>query len=62
MIRVSLVQHTRLVRGACAALLSREDDIEVVAETDGDVVARALACRPDVAVIDVDSATGSGWV
>ncbi|MFJ3621490.1 hypothetical protein ACIPSH_25555 [Streptomyces iakyrus] len=42
MIRVLLVEHTRLVRGAFAALLSREDDIEVVAEADGDgdVVAR----------------------
>ncbi|MFB7927804.1 LuxR C-terminal-related transcriptional regulator [Streptomyces sp. NPDC056039] len=60
MIRVLLVEHTRLVRGAFAALLSREDDIEVVAEADGDgdVVARALACRPDVAVIDVDSRAG----
>ncbi|MFJ3442489.1 response regulator transcription factor [Streptomyces sp. NPDC086081] len=65
MIRVLLVQHARLVRGAFAALLSREDATEVVAEADGDgdVVARALACRPDVpvidvAVIDVDSRAG----
>ncbi|CAM5693180.1 putative transcriptional regulatory protein DesR [Streptomyces afghaniensis 772] len=60
MIRVLLVENTRLVRGAFAALLSREDDIEVVAEADGngDVVARAVACRPDVAVIDVDSGEG----
>ncbi|MFH8493247.1 hypothetical protein [Streptomyces coeruleorubidus] len=60
MIRVLLVENTRLVRGAFAALLSREDDIEVVAEADvnGDVVARAVACRPDVAVIDVDSREG----
>ncbi len=59
-IRVLLVEHTRLVRGAFAALLSHEDDIEVVAEADGegDVLARALACRPDVAVIDVDSREG----
>ncbi len=59
-IRVLLVEHTRLVPGAFAALLSREDDIEVVAEADGDgdVVARAVACRPDVAVIGVDSREG----
>ncbi|MDQ0746777.1 two-component system response regulator DesR [Streptomyces africanus] len=60
MIRVLLLENARLVRGAFAALLSREDDIEVVAEDDGkgDVVARAVACRPDVAVIDVDSGEG----
>ena len=60
MIRVLLVENTRLVRGAFAALLSREDDIEVVAEAsgDGEVLARALLCRPDVAVIDVDSKEG----
>ncbi|WP_234341283.1 MULTISPECIES: response regulator transcription factor [unclassified Streptomyces] len=55
-----LVENTRLVRGAFAALLSGEDDIEVVAEAagDGEVLARALMCRPDVAVIDVDSKEG----
>ena len=60
MIRVLLVENTRLVRGAFAALLSLEDDIEVVAEAagDGEVLARALMCRPDVAVIDVDSKEG----
>jgi len=60
LIRVLLVENTRLVRGAFAALLSREDDMEVVAEAagDGEVLARALMCRPDVAVIDVDSEEG----
>jgi two-component system response regulator DesR len=60
LIRVLLVENTRLVRGAFAALLSGEDDIEVVAEAagDGEVLARALMCRPDVAVIDVDSEEG----
>ncbi|MEV3990936.1 response regulator transcription factor [Streptomyces sp. NPDC049837] len=60
MIRVLLVGKTRLVRGALAALLSREEDIDVVAEAegDGDVLARALLCRPDVAVIDVDCEEG----
>ncbi|WP_151476910.1 response regulator transcription factor [Streptomyces albicerus] len=60
MIRVLLVENTRLVRAAFAALLSREEDIEVVAEAggDGEVIARALMCRPDVAVIDVDSKEG----
>jgi len=60
LIRVLLVENTRLVRGAFAALLSGEDDIEVIAEAagDGEVLARALMCRPDVAVIDVDSEEG----
>ncbi|AXE84188.1 Oxygen regulatory protein NreC [Streptomyces sp. Go-475] len=60
LIRVLLVENTRLVRGAFAALLSREDDIEVVAEAEGngEVLARALSCRPDVVVIDVDSREG----
>ncbi|MGI5472518.1 response regulator transcription factor [Streptomyces sp. CA-132043] len=44
------------MRGALAALLTREADIEVVAQADGDgqVLARALTYRPDVVVIDVD--------
>ncbi|KUM67379.1 response regulator transcription factor [Streptomyces sp. ISL-22] len=48
------------MRGAVAALLSREEDIEVVAEADGngEVLARAVSCRPDVVVIDVDSEEG----
>ncbi|WP_274560336.1 response regulator transcription factor [Streptomyces spiramyceticus] len=60
MIRVLLVENTRLVRGALAALLSREKDIEVVAEADGngDALARAVLCRPDVAVVDVDCKEG----
>ncbi|MFJ8535364.1 response regulator transcription factor [Streptomyces sp. NPDC093591] len=60
MIRVLLVEKARLMRGAVAALLSREEDIEVVAEAggDGEVIARALMCRPDVVVIDVDSKEG----
>ncbi|MGI5379283.1 response regulator transcription factor [Streptomyces sp. CA-251387] len=60
MIRVLLVEKARLMRGAVAALLSREEDIEVVAEAEGDgeALARALRCRPDVVVIDVDSREG----
>lgn len=48
------------MRGAFAALLSREEDIEVVAEAagNGEVLARAQVCRPDVVVIDVDSEEG----
>ncbi|WP_246101531.1 MULTISPECIES: response regulator transcription factor [Streptomyces] len=55
-----LIGKARLMRGAVAALLSREEDIEVVAEVEGNgqVIARALMCRPDVLVIDVDSKEG----
>ncbi|WP_030608615.1 response regulator transcription factor [Streptomyces sclerotialus] len=57
MIRVLLVEDNGLMRGALAALLTREADIEVVAQAggDGQVLARALSYRPDVVVIDVDS-------
>jgi two-component system response regulator DesR len=60
LIRVLLIGKARLMRGAVAALLSREEDIEVVAEVEGNGqgVARALMCRPDVLVIDVDSTEG----
>lgn len=45
-----------MIRGALVALLSLEDDIEVVAELDrGDqVLAAAEQARPDVAVLDID--------
>ncbi|NGO09064.1 response regulator transcription factor [Streptomyces sp. HC44] len=56
MIRVLLVEETDLVRGALAALLTREEDIEVVAASPGysQTVTRALSYRPDVVVIDID--------
>ncbi|WP_030261467.1 response regulator transcription factor [Streptomyces violens] len=57
MIRVLLVEENGLLRGALAALLTRESDFEVVAQGggDGQVLARALSYRPDVVVIDVDA-------
>ena len=56
MIRVLLAEDQAMVRGALAALLTLEGDIEVVAEVDrGDEVApRALALRPDVALLDIE--------
>ena len=56
MIRLLLADDQGLVRGALAALLSLESDLEVVAEVDrGDlVVPRALEVRPDVAVLDIE--------
>lgn len=55
-IRIALVIDTSLVRGALAALLSGEEDIEVVAGMAmGDrVIATAIRHQPDVAVLDVE--------
>ncbi|MGH8922747.1 MAG: response regulator, partial [Actinomycetes bacterium] len=55
-IRVFLVIDMSLPRGALAALLSSEDDIEVVAGMAlGDrVIPTAIRHRPDIVVVDVD--------
>lgn len=51
-----------MVRGALAALLSLEPDIEVVAQVDrGDeVVAQAREQRPDVALLDIEMPGADG--
>ena len=56
MIRLLLADDQALVRGALAALLSLESDLEVVAEVDrGDgVLPAALEMLPDVAVLDIE--------
>lgn len=56
MIRVLLAEDQAMVRGALAALLRLEDDIEVVAEiARGDeVVSAALKTQPDVALLDIE--------
>ncbi len=56
MIRLLLADDQALVRGALAALLSLESDLEVVAEVErGDlVVPTACDVRPDVAVLDIE--------
>lgn len=56
MIRVLIAEDQAMVRGALAALISLEGDIEVVAEVGrGDeVVAAALAATPDVALLDIE--------
>jgi two-component system response regulator DesR len=56
MIRLLLADDQSLVRGALAALLGLEDDLEVVAEVGrGDeVVAAARAASPDVALLDIE--------
>ncbi len=61
-IRILLADDQHLVRGALAALLSLEGDLEVVAEVGrGDeVVPKARETRPDVALIDVEMPGGDG--
>ncbi len=56
MIRVLLAEDQAMVRGALAALLTLEGDIEIVAEVGrGDeVLPQALATKPDVALLDIE--------
>jgi two-component system, NarL family, response regulator DesR len=62
MIRVLLAEDQAMVRGALAALLGREADIEVVMEVArGDtVVETARVSRPDVALLDIEMPGGGG--
>src|ERR1700676_2569623 len=60
MIRVLLAEDQAMVRGALAALLTLEGDIEIIAEVgSGDaVVPIALSTHPDVALLDIEM---PGW-
>jgi two-component system, NarL family, response regulator DesR len=62
MIRVLLAEDQGTVRGALAALLRLEGDLEVVAEVErGDaVVPAALKMQPDVALLDIEMPGGDG--
>ena len=62
MIRVLLAEDQAMVRGALAALLTLEGDIEIVAEVGrGDeVVPAALSSRPEVALLDIELPGVSG--
>jgi two-component system response regulator DesR len=55
-IRILLAEDQEMVRGALAALLGLERDMTVVAQVGrGDeVVAAALAMRPDIALLDIE--------
>jgi two-component system response regulator DesR len=55
-IRVLVAEDMRILRDTLTAVLSLEDDIDVVAQVaDGDaIVPMAMAERPDVAVVDID--------
>jgi two-component system response regulator DesR len=55
-IRVLIAEDMHLIRGALVALLTLEEDMEVVAQLErGDqILDAALRTRPDVAVLDID--------
>jgi two-component system, NarL family, response regulator DesR len=61
-VRVLIAEDQAMVRGALAALLTLEDDFEVVAEAarGDEVLPAALAARPDVALLDVEMPGGDG--
>lgn len=62
MIRVLLAEDQAMVRGALAALLALEGDIEIVAEVarGDEVLPAALETHPDVALLDIEMPGGSG--
>jgi two-component system response regulator DesR len=62
MIRVLLADDQATVRGALAALLRLEKDIEVVAEVGraDDVLKAAVERKPDVALLDIEMPGGDG--
>ena len=61
-IRVLIAEDQAMVRGALSALLTLEEDIEIVAEISrGDeVVPAALDSLPDVALLDIEMPGGDG--
>jgi len=60
--RILLVDDHEVVRLGLKALIERQPDMEVVAEADTveSAVARALAFKPDVVVMDIRLGSGSG--
>ncbi len=61
-VRVLLAEDQAMVRGALSALLSLEEDIEIVAEAarGDEVLPAALDALPDVALLDIEMPGGDG--
>jgi len=61
-IRLLIADDEHLIRGALSALLSLEEDIEVVASADNGVAAAELALqtRPDVCLLDLEMPQADG--
>lgn len=61
-VRILLADDQAMVRGALVALLSLEEDMEIVAEAarGDEVVLAALDARPDVALLDIEMPGGDG--
>jgi two-component system, NarL family, response regulator DesR len=61
-VRVLLAEDQAMVRGALSALLSLEEDIEIVAEAarGDEVLPAALDAFPDVALLDIEMPGGDG--
>jgi two-component system, NarL family, response regulator DesR len=61
-VRVLLAEDQAMVRGALSALLTLEEDVEVVAEVarGDEVVPAALDSLPDVALLDIEMPGGDG--
>jgi two-component system, NarL family, response regulator DesR len=55
-LKILLAEDVAMVRGALVALIELEPDLNVVAaiENGSDIVPTALACQPDIAIIDID--------
>ncbi len=62
-IRTVVAERVALIRAGLVACISREHDIEVVAELDGreHVLPTVFSLRPDVAIIDNDIARHDGF-
>jgi two-component system, NarL family, response regulator DesR len=60
--RVLLAEDQTMVRGALSALLTLEEDIEIVAEVarGDEVISAALDSLPDVALLDIEMPGGDG--
>jgi two-component system response regulator DesR len=62
MIRVLIAEDQAMVRGALAALLTLEGDIEIVAQVarGDEVLAAAEASHPDIALLDIEMPGSDG--